>query len=224
MEETNETSTSLLDHAQLLKYAKDLQSGAIDGNKLKEEVENGVMTKLERRKITRLAKKFTTKKTTTNDTKDESELTERQKLRRLTKEKKMLPKPDKEARRKKYLQDLEHKREQESAKFTICLGCRRRGHYVKDCPNKPIAGAAVKRGTQICYFCGSNDHSLKDCSDYQGDESNLPYAKCFICNESGHLSRNCSSNNHGLYPKGGCCHVCGEITHLARNCPKREED
>ncbi len=221
MEENNDHDSdtqeqSLLDKTQLLKYAKDLQNGTIDGNVLKEKVDQGLMTKLERRKITRLAKKVGSKD------KEEGELTERQKLRRLTKEKKMLPKLDKEQKRKKYLQDLEDKREQESAKFTICLGCRKRGHFVKNCPNKPVAEA--RRGAQICYFCGSNDHSLKDCSEYNGDESNLPFAKCFICQETGHLSRNCSGNTHGLYPKGGCCHVCGEITHLARNCPKREED
>lgn len=27
------------------------------------------------------------------------------------------------------------------------------------------------------------------------------FAKCFICNESGHLSKNCPKNTHGIYPK-----------------------
>lgn len=27
------------------------------------------------------------------------------------------------------------------------------------------------------------------------------YANCFICNESGHLSKNCPKNTHGIYPK-----------------------
>lgn len=30
----------------------------------------------------------------------------------------------------------------------------------------------------------------------------FPYAKCFICNEMGHLSRSCPDNPRGLYPKG----------------------
>ena len=32
------------------------------------------------------------------------------------------------------------------------------------------------------------------------------YATCFICGEQGHLSSQCSQNEKGLYPKGGCCH------------------
>lgn len=213
MEESNDTSA--IDRALLLKYAKDVKNGELTGNDLKAKVEKGLLSKQERRKITRMAKKLASKP-------DETELTERQKLRREVKEKKMLPKPDKDQRRRKYLEGLDRKRELESAKFTICLGCRKRGHFLKDCPSKPIV--AEKRGTPICFFCGSNDHPLKKCRSYNGDDTNLPFAKCFICDETGHLSRNCQGNNHGLYPKGGCCHICGEITHLAKNCPKREED
>ena len=29
-----------------------------------------------------------------------------------------------------------------------------------------------------------------------------PYAKCFICNETGHLSKQCPDNPRGLYPNG----------------------
>ena len=197
---------------ELLKYAKDLQKGELSGNDLKQKVESGMLSKQERRKITRMAKKLA----------GESQLTERQKLRREVREKKMMPKPDKEQRRRKYLEGIDRRREIESAKFSVCLGCRKRGHILKDCPNKPIL--SERKGIHICYFCGSKEHSLKNCSTYNGDDRNLPFAKCFICNETGHLSRNCSSNTHGLYPKGGSCHICGEMTHLAKNCPKREEE
>jgi hypothetical protein len=30
----------------------------------------------------------------------------------------------------------------------------------------------------------------------------FPFAKCFICGETGHLSRGCPDNPKGLYPKG----------------------
>jgi len=30
----------------------------------------------------------------------------------------------------------------------------------------------------------------------------FPFAKCFICEELGHLSRNCPDNPRGLYPNG----------------------
>ncbi|MQM05208.1 hypothetical protein Taro_038013 [Colocasia esculenta] len=47
------------------------------------------------------------------------------------------------------------------------------------------------------------------------------FANCFICNEQGHLSKNCPKNTHGIYPKGGGCKVCGGVTHLAKDCPKK---
>ncbi|KAF5191747.1 Zinc finger cchc domain-containing protein, partial [Thalictrum thalictroides] len=47
------------------------------------------------------------------------------------------------------------------------------------------------------------------------------FASCFICNERGHLSKNCPKNTHGIYPKGGSCKVCGGVTHLARDCPNK---
>ena len=30
----------------------------------------------------------------------------------------------------------------------------------------------------------------------------FPYAKCFICGETGHLSKQCPDNPKGLYPMG----------------------
>ncbi|PON90865.1 ADF/Cofilin/Destrin [Trema orientale] len=49
------------------------------------------------------------------------------------------------------------------------------------------------------------------------------FATCFICNETGHLSKNCPKNTHGIYPKGGCCKICGGVTHLAKDCPDKNK-
>ena len=56
------------------------------------------------------------------------------------------------------------------------------------------------------------------------DPKILPFAKCFLCNQTGHLSRDCDENPNGLYPNGGCCHVCLQKTHLVRDCPERTEE
>jgi len=48
----------------------------------------------------------------------------------------------------------------------------------------------------------------------------LPFAKCFVCKEMGHLSSQCSSNENGVYIKGGCCKQCGSKVHLIAFCPE----
>ena len=76
----------------------------------------------------------------------------------------------------------------------------------------------------ICYNCGSADHPLRECSKPRNKDGSLPYASCFICKGSGHISRDCPENPNGLYPKGGCCHICLQKTHLVRDCPERTEE
>jgi hypothetical protein len=221
--ESMNTAASTLDRITAVAYAKDLNNGILTGNDLKQKVEKNIITNTERRKITKLAKKLKGGGLTGKEG-ETLELTERQKLRRTVKEKKMLPKLDKDTRRKKYLDQMHEK---ESSKFVTCLGCRKKGHYLKDCPEKPINGM-VQTGvtSHICYYCGSRDHALRDCSSNPDpyNKTNLPFAKCFICQQTGHLSKYCPNNEHGLYPKGGCCHICGELTHLAKNCPLRPND
>ena len=34
-----------------------------------------------------------------------------------------------------------------------------------------------------------------------GNAGGTKFASCFICNERGHLSKNCPKNTHGIYPK-----------------------
>ena len=48
----------------------------------------------------------------------------------------------------------------------------------------------------------------------------FPYAKCFICKEIGHLSKQCPDNPRGLYPNGGCCKWCSSVEHYKRDCPE----
>ena len=99
----------------------------------------------------------------------------------------------------------------------VCLGCRKRGHLLKDCPDQ--AGAlGDKGGAFCCYNCGSNAHSIHACTEEQIG-SGFTYASCFVCNGKGHLSRDCPKNAaHGLYPRGGGCKRCGSTAHFVKDC------
>lgn len=191
-----------------------LKTGQISGNDLAKMVESNQITKSERRKITRMA----------NAAKNEKELTERQKLRLAVKEKKALPKLTNEDRKRKFQKDLDSEREKESAKFTICLGCRKRGHFLKDCPKAALVEVNVKESVVICFNCGSGDHSLKNCTKKRSVDGSLPFATCFICKQMGHISKDCKQNANGLYVNGGCCHICLKKTHLVKDCPERSEE
>jgi Zinc knuckle len=180
---------------------KGLRDGKITGKYLSELEQSGLLTKSERRKITKKA--------------DKPELTPRQLLRRQVKEKKSLPKIGKDERRRRYLEQIEKERENDQANFTICLNCRKRGHSLKNCPK-------ANGNADVCFNCGSEDHTLYSCPNPRCQV--LPFAKCFICKEIGHISRDCPENPNGLYPKGGCCHICSLKTHLAKDCPDRTEE
>ena len=50
------------------------------------------------------------------------------------------------------------------------------------------------------------------------DGNVLPYATCFICNETGHLASKCPQNRNGVYPFGGGCRKCGSNEHKVNDC------
>ena len=202
-------STSTVD---LNSLAYRLKTGEITGHTLAALASEGKLTKADRRKVIKLSQK--------------EELTERQKLRLAVKEKKALPKLTKDDRKRKFGKDLEDDREKEEANFTICLGCRKRGHFVKDCPRLALTprDSYAMECSEVCFNCGSADHTLKNCPKPRENRSSLKFASCFICKQVGHISRDCPENPNGLYPNGGCCHICLQKTHLVRDCPERTEE
>lgn len=195
-----------------------VRSGELTGEALGKMVVNGTLSKSERRHIQRKAAK--------------PELTARQLLRQEIKAKKALPrgKLSKEERNAKFssVDETERERLKEEANFTICLGCRKRGHFLKDCPKlgQEAETAVATRGAVdgICFNCGQTDHILKNCPRPRDRNGKLPFAMCFICHRKGHISRDCDQNANGLYPQGGCCHICLQKTHLVRDCPERTEE
>lgn len=73
--------------------------------------------------------------------------------------------------------------------------------------------------------CNSEKHSLSNCRKPVDKSNPTPYATCFVCLETGHLSAACPKNSKGVYVNGGSCKVCGSVAHRANDCPddKREK-
>jgi Zinc knuckle len=94
-----------------------------------------------------------------------------------------------------------------------CLGCRGKGHVIKDCKK------SKSNTIGMCFNCGSTEHTLHSCKEKKDKSGKLPFAECFVCGQKGHLSSQCSQNEHGIYPKGGCCKICSSKHHLANQCP-----
>ena len=131
---------------------------------------------------------------------------------------------DKERRTKKKLEKSQKlKEEQEKTKskkkHTICNICKKRGHTAIDCREAGDGAIKYNISSSICYKCGSKKHTLKDCT--QKGDSDLKFATCFFCKQSGHISRDCPQNEQGIYFKGGSCFGCGSTRHLAKECPVR---
>jgi hypothetical protein len=168
------TSTS----NKIITLAYKFGKGEIDGKHLAKLVDDKNITKSERRKIGKLAlaeKRQTEKK---------ESLTPRQILRQSVKEKKSKPKLTKDDRRKKYLEDkLDEEREINKAQFETCLGCRKKGHILKFCPESNT------KTKLICFNCGSTDHPLRNCTAPKKNNE-LPFAHCFICKQSGNIEIN----------------------------------
>ena len=76
------------------------------------------------------------------------------------------------------------------------------------------------RGKKMCYNCGSEEHAARDC---KAPNSNFAFAVCFVCGETGHLSRACPKNAQGIYINGGACKICKGTDHLAKDCPSKDK-
>ena len=105
----------------------------------------------------------------------------------------------------------------------VCLGCRRKGHVLRDCPDAGGGSGGALGGagsfTSSCYNCGSSSHAIHTCPEPKIG-TGFGFASCFVCHSTGHLSRDCPRNAaHGLYPRGGGCKRCGSTVHLVRDCP-----
>lgn len=98
----------------------------------------------------------------------------------------------------------------------VCFNCRKPGHGLVDCPEVE----KLQHGIDICFRCGSGEHKISQCRSKTFPKGKFPFANCFICGESGHLSRDCPENRNGVYPNGGCCLSCGSIYHFKRDCPE----
>ena len=101
-----------------------------------------------------------------------------------------------------------HASQQATPTTLRCLGCKRKGHLLKDCRKN--------KTQEICYKCGATSHSSRDCLM---DTNAYPYAVCFNCKKTGHLASSCSTKStKGIYIRGGSCFKCGSTWHLAKNC------
>ena len=137
-------------------------------------------------------------------------------------------------------------------KYLICYRCRKQGHSAESCTveldadgeggevvgdsgggSKP-AGQKKKQGL-ICYKCGSTEHRIQQCAKIKsfikpgqkkidfGKIGVLPFASCYVCNKSGHLSSYCPDSKNGVFPKGGTCNECGVPGHFAADCPNKNK-
>ena len=105
---------------------------------------------------------------------------------------------------------------------SVCYGCGKTGHMLRQCPDKAV-----------CYGCGKNGHMYRECPDKaEGDvrdcfncgkfghifiECTEPRV-CFNCGKPGHMSRECTETT-GTHSKL-LCYNCNTIGHMARNCDK----
>ncbi len=79
-----------------------------------------------------------------------------------------------------------------------------------------------RQETRTCRICNEVGHLARNCPQAPPREETR---KCHICGEVGHIARYCPENtgDGGARRETRKCHVCGEVGHLARNCPNAED-
>ncbi|RVW13443.1 Actin-depolymerizing factor 1 [Vitis vinifera] len=110
----------------------------------------------------------------------------------------------------------------------LCYNCGETGHSLANCPQPlqevsrclDLVGITALDLFLWGTFLGCS-LALASVAVWSGSAGGTKFASCFICNEHGHLSKNCPKNSHGIYPKGGCCKICGGVAHLAKDCPNK---
>jgi len=134
----------------------------------------------------------------------------RHKKLELKKQKKEQKQVDKVAAFKKFKNAQRDRRKQ-------CLFCKKYGHVLEQCTEREASGQKAN----VCYNCGADDHAFRDCPRPKAKNGEFKFAKCFICNEEGHLAKDCKDNEKGIYPYGGGCFFCGSNMHKKQDCPEK---
>lgn len=153
-------------------------------------------------------------------------------------------------RREKYTAIAKERQMRNQQRDMTCFRCRQKGHTVQFCSqvnlddpldseHLPRTGAsklATNKKQSVkaivnacCYKCGSLEHSLAKCpkkipGKSEKEDTELPFATCYICQQKGHLASQCSRNEHGIYVNGGQCKYCSSIYHRASDCPNNKKN
>jgi hypothetical protein len=206
----------------------------LSGAQLAELEKAGTISKTDRRKIVKLAHKPPPK-----------ELTARQKLRLEVKEKKAQPrkKLSYDERKEKYSDVDERVKERydDAASKVVCLGCRKRGHFLKDCPlalsgqfDGSGGGGDSKRNSKASPFSsGAADSKAPSSAVAANASAAVAVAAsssgnggtggsiCFNCGSSDHALRACPvpRSEKGVL-KYASCFVCKAMGHISRDCPR----